>query len=75
MIFFENDFVSLPSFLCDHEIIEWKRRTIYAIYLVYLEKVSQVASPESIFGGPFVIADHLASPTILARMIDEGQPA
>ena len=36
-----------------------------------LEKVSQVASPESIFGGPFVIVN-LGLPTILARMIDEG---
>ena len=70
MIFFENDFVS-PLFLCDQGNYLWKRRIIYALYLVLLEKVSQVASPESIFSGPFVIVN-LGLPTILARMIDEG---
>ena len=52
MIFFENDFVSLPLFCVIKDIIYGKGESSMLYIWSYLKKVSQVASPESIFSGP-----------------------
>ena len=52
MIFFENDFVSLPLFCVIKVIIYGKGESSMLYIWSYLKKVYQVASPESIFGGP-----------------------
>ena len=63
---------SRSLFLCDQGYYLWKRRIIYALYLVLLEKVSQVASPESIFGGPVCYCQFGLANDSSSLLIDEG---
>ncbi len=65
-VIFFNDFM-IPLLLCDQEIIYGKGESSHAIYLVPLEKVSQVASPESIFRRSCLLFVNLGLPTILAH--------
>ena len=71
MIFFENDFVSLPLFCVIKVIIYGKGESSMLYIWSYLKKYPKWLALNLFSADLFVIVN-LGLPTILARMIDEG---
>lgn len=71
MIFFENDFVSLPLFCVIKVIINGKGETSMLYIWSYLKKYSKWLAL-NLFSAVLFVIVNLGLPTILARMIDEG---
>ena len=71
MIFFENDFVSLPLFCVIKEIIYGKGETSMLYIWSYLKKYPNWLAL-NLFSAVLFVIVNLGLPTILARMIDEG---
>ena len=71
MIFFENDFVSLPLFCVIKVIINGKGETSMLYIWSYLKKYPKWLAL-NLFSAVLFVIVNLGLPTILARMIDEG---
>lgn len=71
MIFFENDFVSLPLFCVIKVIIYGKGETSMLYIWSYLKKYPKWLAL-NLFSAVLFVIVNLGLPTILARMIDEG---
>ena len=71
MIFFENDFVSLPLFCVIKVIINGKGETSMLYIWSYLKKYPKWLAL-NLFSAILFVIVNLGLPTILARMIDEG---
>lgn len=71
MIFFENDFVSLPLFCVIKVIINGKGETSMLYIWSYLKKYPKLLAL-NLFSAVLFVIVNLGLPTILARMIDEG---
>ena len=71
MIFFENDFVSLPSFCVIKVIIYGKGESSMLYIWSYLKKYPKWLAL-NLFSAVLFVIVNLGLPTILARMIDEG---
>ena len=71
MIFFENDFVSLPLFCVIKVIINGKGETSMLYIWSYLKKYPKWLAL-NLFSAVLFVIVNLGFPTILARMIDEG---
>ena len=71
MIFFENDFVSLPLF-CVIKVIIYEKGESSMLYIwSYLKKYPKWLAL-NLFSAVLFVIVNLGLPTILARMIDEG---
>ena len=71
IIFFENDFVSLPLF-CVIKVIIYGKGESYMLYIwSYLKKYPKWLAL-NLFSAVLFVIVNLGLPTILARMIDEG---
>ncbi len=67
MIFFLKMISSHSLFFCVIKVIIYGKGESSMLYIwSYLKKVSQVASPESIFSGPVLVIVNLGLPTILS---------
>ncbi len=71
MIFFENDFVSLPLFCVIKVIIYGKGESSMLYIWSYLKKYPKWLAL-NLFSAVLFVIVNLGLPTILARMIDEG---
>ena len=71
MIFFENDFVSLPLFCVIKVIIYGKGESSMLYIWSYLKKYTKWLAL-NLFSAVLFVIVNLGLPTILARMIDEG---
>ena len=71
MIFFENDFVSLPLFCVIKVIINGKGESSMLYIWSYLKKYPKWLAL-NLFSAVLFVIVNLGLPTILARMIDEG---
>ena len=71
IIFFENDFVSLPLFCVIKVIIYGKGETSMLYIWSYLKKYPKWLAL-NLFSAVLFVIVNLGLPTILARMIDEG---